>query len=131
MIEKPYKPFFVVKDAYELRGHLVLVGDRSDPGGKGFFEQIELRLAGRQPVRVKGSVVKFASSVPTEAPAPVCIAISGFSVSDVPVGTAVWRMESDVPVRMGRKRYEKIEPTLLPPMPISEQPTRSAKKEAV
>lgn len=110
-MEEPYKLFFVVSDTYEMRNHLVLVGDRSDPGGKGFFEEIELRLADKQPVRVKGSVVKFATSEPGGPRAPVCIAIAGFKPSDVPIGTEVWRIETDGPVRTGRKRYEKIDRT--------------------
>jgi hypothetical protein len=134
MVENLFKPYFRVKETYEEHGHLILVADTTDSALAKTLEEIEIRRVGKPALRIQATLVKFWGRDPNVR-APLCLAVSGLKPNDVPAGTQVCRQESE-PVRIGRKRFERIEVTPADPIPAPTSVTKkpSAKmqgKEAV
>jgi hypothetical protein len=125
MVDNLFKPYFRVKETYEEHGHLILVADTTDSALAKTLEEIEIRRVGKPALRIQATLVKFWGRDPNVR-APLCLAVSGLKPQDVPAGSQVCRQESE-PVRIGRKRYERIELTeadpIPAPKPATEKPT--------
>jgi hypothetical protein len=123
MPEVRYKPFFRVVDCYQVKGHLILISDRTNSGHARTFETIQVHVPGEaKPKSYQAGCVSYARSNP-EGEIPFCMAVKGIEPEQIPIGSTVW-LEDRGAKPVDLSRYKK---SSKPPIPMIEpQPQAQA-----